>query len=530
MTVLWQDDSRHGRVVTACSPEAAKVGVRMGMPLVEADLLVRASHPDAMAKPDIRQHDPLCDGEMLYWIADALLRSITPKVAIEPLDPKPWAGSLRHQPESLVCDITGLDHLFRDEPTIIAAIDNLLQQQFAIPLFARIAVAPNVAAAWAMAHFGEQRIETTEEPISAIAPYPIESLRLPLETAATLQRLGVESVEQLLRLPRSGLATRLGQTLVARIAQAIGEIEEPMEFIETTKELSFTHELEYPTRDFAILMHRMGLLLEEMKAGLATRKHGAVRLQCRLDFSVPPPQYIEIGLFAPSQDSIHLRSLIESRFESLSLRFEVLRLSLSVPLTAPLRTIQPSLLENDSLDSQTLGGSAVSRFVDRISSRLGRNAVSRVKLTDDPLPENRHVTVSLTGHSPQQIRKKHRDSFRLAQMQESSIEKNMPSPDDAMRRPLTLIDPPLNLIPILENQKTTPNRHSQVPISFEHQGKVFEILCYWGPERIETGWWSGPTVRRDYFRVETSSGAWWWIYRDITATDEKQWFLHGLFS
>jgi protein ImuB len=48
----------------------------------------------------------------------------------------------------------------------------------------------------------------------------------------------------------------------------------------------------------------------------------------------------------------------------------------------------------------------------------------------------------------------------------------------------------------------------------------------WGPERIETGWWRGPTVRRDYWRVELEDGRWLWLFRDLRS---RQWFCQGAF-
>ncbi|HAQ72553.1 MAG TPA: DNA repair nucleotidyltransferase, partial [Pseudomonas sp.] len=36
-----------------------------------------------------------------------------------------------------------------------------------------------------------------------------------------------------------------------------------------------------------------------------------------------------------------------------------------------------------------------------------------------------------------------------------------------------------------------------------------------GPERIESGWWDGDDVRRDYYRIETRSGQQGWAYRDV---------------
>ena len=48
----------------------------------------------------------------------------------------------------------------------------------------------------------------------------------------------------------------------------------------------------------------------------------------------------------------------------------------------------------------------------------------------------------------------------------------------------------------------------------------------WGPERIETGWWRGDDVRRDYYVVETDAGTRWWIFR----RHDGQWFVQGCFD
>lgn len=52
-----------------------------------------------------------------------------------------------------------------------------------------------------------------------------------------------------------------------------------------------------------------------------------------------------------------------------------------------------------------------------------------------------------------------------------------------------------------------------------------------GPERIESGWWDGRDVRRDYYVADTPDGATAWIYRDHRyGIDDGEWFLHGLFA
>jgi protein ImuB len=72
-----------------------------------------------------------------------------------------------------------------------------------------------------------------------------------------------------------------------------------------------------------------------------------------------------------------------------------------------------------------------------------------------------------------------------------------------------------------------PTNQSATLPTFQFDNRTHQASFFWGPERIETGWWEGPTVRRDYYRAETDSGNLWWIYRDLRT---GEWFLHGRFS
>ena len=44
-----------------------------------------------------------------------------------------------------------------------------------------------------------------------------------------------------------------------------------------------------------------------------------------------------------------------------------------------------------------------------------------------------------------------------------------------------------------------------------------------GPERIETLWWRGPSVRRDYYRVATESGRHLWMFRRLRTEMVRAW-------
>ena len=46
-------------------------------------------------------------------------------------------------------------------------------------------------------------------------------------------------------------------------------------------------------------------------------------------------------------------------------------------------------------------------------------------------------------------------------------------------------------------------------------------------ERIESGWWDGEDLRRDYHVARGASGVRYWVYREHGTRD---WFIHGIFG
>jgi protein ImuB len=48
------------------------------------------------------------------------------------------------------------------------------------------------------------------------------------------------------------------------------------------------------------------------------------------------------------------------------------------------------------------------------------------------------------------------------------------------------------------------------------------------PERIESGWWDGREIERDYYVAVDIHGVRLWVFRERAAP--HRWFLHGLFG
>jgi protein ImuB len=173
---------------------------------------------------------------------------------------------------------------------------------------------------------------------------------------------------------------------------------------------------------------------------------------------------------------------------------------------------QTDLFAGDAIENRH----QLARLVDNLSSRLGRKQVLRARPEREPQPENACSLQPMTGRRP--------DGAEQATVKKisSRLARNRAEPtvDDPMRRPTRLLAPP-QAIEVLSLAS------DGVPAQFKVHQQPHSMVQYWGPERLESGWWRGPSVRRDYFRVETQHGAWLWIYRDMQTNN---WYLHGVFD
>jgi protein ImuB len=194
-----------------------------------------------------------------------------------------------------------------------------------------------------------------------------------------------------------------------------------------------------------------------------------------------------------------LFELVELQLEGLRMTAPVAAVYVEATVTAPLEYRQQELFADGSARRQP---PQLAALVDRLSSRLGERAVGRVRLKSDAQPELAWQYDPLVDRS----------AGRRVRRQEIA--------SDLPPRPLRLLSRPRRLA-------ATSVLPDGLPVRFRCGDQEHQVAHTWGPERIETGWWRGQIVGRDYFHVETTTGRRFWLYRRLR---DQQWFLHGAFE
>ena len=126
-----------------------------------------------------------------------------------------------------------------------------------------------------MAHEGEnQTILLPGQERAALAGLPVTSLRLDAGTVTGLRRLGLRTVQDLLRIPRAQITSRFGALPVLRLDQALGAMEEAIDWpgppIDWHERLAFAEPIGTPedlARALSRLVERLCLRLTEQDKG-----------------------------------------------------------------------------------------------------------------------------------------------------------------------------------------------------------------------------------------------------------------------
>ncbi len=476
--LLLTETTRRGEFVSCCNLRASRRGVSVGMPLAEARSLV--SGRDVVHVEPIQ---PEADRAALEKLA-LHCEQYSPCVGLEEAE----------SPQCLLLDITGIVHLFGGEHSLIRRLQRgLTAKSFKV----QIAIGDSVGAAWAAARY----LARSDEPVvvpqgehDALSELPIEGLRLGEVVVPKLHRLGIRTIRQILNLKRSSLPARFGNEINRQIDQFMGKQPELIILCRPQPKFQVEHILDAGTTQPETLECLLSMLLERLASLLHEQQRGTRHLQCTLTTEQKTKHAITVRLCKATADARHLGDLLRFRLERLRLDAPLIGIRMEALEISRLEQPQQELFVGPSQDV----AHQLSSLLNRLSSRLGHQAVVRPCLLPDAIPERAFQYLSVTEKG-----------FSTA----TEINRQFLPLD----RPTCLLPQPMAVDVIV----VVPN--GPPAVLFVNRLRL-GIVQSWGAERIESGWWQGFYVRRDYYQVETAEGRRFWLFQRLS---DGQWFLHG---
>jgi len=483
-------EGSNGIMIDAVSTMARKAGAKPGQRLTDA----RAICPTLA----IHFSDPAGDTQRLVQLG-LWAQRWSPWTAVDGRD-------------ALLLDSTGAAHLFGGETAMLRDMHRALTQQ---GFTSRIAIAPTIGGAWALAHFGASAsmVVTQQDLAPELAPLPIEALRIESDTALLLRRLGLNTIGSLADIPTQALARRFRKyrreiaNPLKRLQQAYGQSEEVVEPLVPCPLYRAVKRVSEPVRYTAILQPILRDLATQLCHKLEASQCG-LRRTCFQAFRVDGHiARLEVETAAPARSVQHIVRLFAERMEKLEAGFGFDAFALTALWHEPMQAIQKDLEEDE--DQQ---GIPLPYLLDRLRVRLGSHNVGVLAAHPSHIPER---AVIQSGNALTL------SAERIADLGAEHI--------TDLNRPLKLLEWPEVISVVYATPDGPPRR-------FRWRQQLHDVVQHQGPERIAPEWWRERSdVRlRDYYRVEDDAGRRFWIYRNGVVDDGRgappRWFLHGLFA
>ncbi len=495
-----------GMRLAALDAEAQHLGLSAGQTLSDA----RAQVPSL----DIRELEP------------ALLEAVFADFADWHSYASPMVSVLTNAAPygDLVLDITGVSHLFGGEAAMLETVTGRLA---GLGFAVTGAIASTIGAAWAIVHYGDQQV-LAGDIADALSDLPVAALRLDDAQISGLIQIGLKRIGQLYGRDRKALQARFGGSLLLRLDQALGYLEERM----TPRLPIVEHFTERRFADPIGLMDDVLMCAHDLAVSLSIRLEakglGAKSFHLflyRVDHKV---MTFSVNAGRATRDAGHISRLFAHRAERLEgdydAGFGIDMIRLAASSVSDLDALQLGALEADS------GVHNLERLYDRMASRLGPLAVLRSKFVNTHIPER---------------------AVKLEPVIARTEDEERSRPDPELPRPLRLLPTP-EPISVIAQVPDGP------PASMVWRRIGYRFAKAAGPERIAAEWWIGKQLPvltpateqfameegnsqsyfdegraiRDYYIAEDESGRRFWVFREghYAQATAPRWFLHGFFA
>jgi protein ImuB len=470
VALVGAGDSRPA--VVACSPDAARRGVAVGM----SGAAVSAACAEAAVLPV----------DLAYCRAEhnrvrEVLLGLVPEVEDEALGR--WCFGAE-----------GLERLHGDERRLLAHVRrHLIDAGYA----ARIAVASNRFTALAAARFGRSDVVCVLPGREAafLAGLPVEAVPVGDDVLRRLHFLGVHTLGALARLPEQGIRPRFGDegAHAHRLARGLDPLPLAPHTVEPVTDA--VEEVDPPTASLDELLFRLNGLCDRALGALAERGLACWEVRLEWGSSGPLPTSLALRLVRPTLSPRALWTLLRLRLESAQFEEAVSLLRLVVTDAAPARSEQRELFRAHR-DAERLEA-----VVERLRARFGPDGAVSPLLVETHRPERRLVW----------------RSFAEERVSRRSKSKACGAAGREGGRVLRIVSPPAPL--------DVREQLGRI-VRFSGTGLQCEIARISQPYRLSGEWWDDE-YGRDYYIVLTHEERLLWVFRDHAS---GTWFVHGEFD
>lgn len=410
------------------------------------------------------------------------------------------SSTISFHPLALICEIRSSLKYFAG----IDVIHNKLEQLLGVQLRAwglasdfLYAASPTVTGSLLLARSGHKVLVYQKDNLrSALGKLPAEVLELDKEPERRLYNMGVRHLRDIWRLPGDGLRKRFGSNFVNQLNKALGKVAEPTRNYLPPPAFATSCELPYELERLDQLLPVADEMLAQLCDFLRRRDLSTSQLLFSLLHEKRSCTELPIGLRQASRSREHLMLLLETHFSNLTIPAPVTAIKVEVKSFDAFTAHSNSLLIEPGKPAAAAryNDGRLDQFIEQLRIRLGEHHIKSIN--------------SVAQHCPEYAGQQ----FDLKQLNDAQKNSSISTEQlSSNPRPFWLLQDPVQLT--------------------VRKGKLYHrkaISIVSGPERIETYWWSGSDVRRDYYIAREANGRRLWIYREKGA--EKNWYLHGLFA
>lgn len=310
-------------------------------------------------------------------------------------------------------------------------------------------------------------VEQRSDLRTRIAKLSLGLLPFPEDAVALLRGAGMRTIGDVLQIPTHALALRIGPAAVRALRRLLGEEPEAWETFEPPSRFRRRLHFVDPIESIEGLLFPLRGLLVDLASWLHVRDAALQVFTLRLVDSRRRATVHPIGLSSPTRDLQRLTAVLRAQLERVAVEDGIREIAIEADRFEPYQPVQDSLF-----GASVSVGARYAELCERLTARLGRDAVRRIAVSADQRPEASHGSTVVAG-----------------------VDGTLHPP-----RPLWLLPQPR---PIAPPRLLGP------------------------PERIELGWWEGRGEARDYFVASDATGRLCWVYRE---PEQGTYFLHGLWQ